>query len=283
MKKLYFLAIASMMVFSAMAENIVNGGFESWVITPTIRPSNWKTSNATSTDTTVRADTDRHAGNFSARITVVTAGFMPSMNTTETTGALDTVNAPYQYLNFWYKTNLISGDALKITCSVYKSDGTSLVGQIVSPGYVYLSTNTSSWTPISIAINYFSSPAARVNITFTIEHPGGGNTNVGSYARVDDVTMSDTYIGINDIEETSKLEVYPNPVRDFLNFRTPAAKSMQVKLSDALGNVVLQRITSEPMNGYIQESLDLQSLSSGVYFLMLTSDKKTILRRVIVD
>jgi hypothetical protein len=282
MNKFYFIALFLSLALVIRAENIVNGGFESWAANPT-RPTNWYTSNVTSTDTTVRPDAPGHSGSLSAKITVVAPNNIPSLGSTETTGALDTVAQPYVYLNFWYKTSLISGDALKITCTVYKSDGINIAGNISPPGYVLISANTSAWTPYSIPITYYASGAAKVDVKFTIEHPGGGPTSAGSTARIDDVAMSDNFIGIREIEETSKLEIYPNPVRDVLHFKTAAAKPMQIKLSDALGNVVVQKMSSEPMIGYINESLNVESLSSGVYFLMLTSDKKTILRRVIIE
>jgi hypothetical protein len=112
---------------------------------------------------------------------------------------------------------------------------------------------------------------------------GTGGVHVGSYFVLDNVAFSDTYIGIDEIEETTRLQVFPNPVHDMLTIKTTASLPMQLTLSDALGKVVEQRMSANPINGYITDAINTESLSSGLYFLMLTSDKKTILRRVIVE
>src|SRR5689334_18350722 len=90
------------------AENIVNGSFESWQTTPTLKPTNWYTSNVLTSDTVINKDTDHHGtGSFSAKLSVTANGNIPTLSSTETSGSLDTVAIAYQYLNFWYKTSLL--------------------------------------------------------------------------------------------------------------------------------------------------------------------------------
>jgi hypothetical protein len=269
MKIFYSLILSLLFLASANAENVVNGGFETWGGVP-LNPTGWTTSNFGS-NINVTQDTPL-SGAHAAKGAVTTAG-----STAYLTSVLDTVSHAYVYLTFWYKCNLVSGDVFNISTIVYKADGSSAVGSAT----LNITANSTSWQSKSVTIGYFSSPAARASASFTMSNTS--SVHVGSYFVVDNVAFSDTYIGIDEIEESTRLQIFPNPVHDVLTIKTNASLPMQLTLSDALGKIVEQRMSVNPVNGYITDAINTESLSSGLYFLMLTSDKKTILRRVIVE
>jgi len=172
---------------------------------------------------------------------------------------------------------------LFITATVLNSAGSTIVGTITSGNAV--TSNTSVWKPMSIPITYSNqAAAAQAKVNFTMQYTLGSGVHLNSYFVIDDVTMSNTaLIGIDEIEASTKLQIFPNPVHNSLKIKTEAVKPLQITLSDALGRVVLHRLSENPVNGFIQDAINTESLSSGLYFLMVTSDKKTLVRRVIVE
>jgi hypothetical protein len=283
MKRIYTLLFSILIFSSAQAQNPVpNPSFQNW--TGSV-PTSWLdwAGNGTISQTTPGYDASP-----AVRGAVVVSGpntYTPYL-TTDTAGGGFSVNQNFAYLRFYYKTNLATGggadDKIVINIAMKTSSGGS--AGFANSAQNTITLDAATFTAKQVPIIY-TGTAARAVITFTVQPTDGGpNPHLGTYFIIDSVSLTNSaLIGIHEIEETSKLEVYPNPVQDFLNFKTEATKPMRLKLSDALGNVVLQRMSADPIGGYIDEAINVQNLSSGVYFLMLTSDKKTILRRILVD
>jgi hypothetical protein len=280
MKRIFTLLVSLLAFSFSQAQNPVpNPSFEFWI--DANNPTSW-----TSSGTSITKVTGLNLS-WAAQGTVLTGTPNPVVPT------LACINFPitafYQYLQVYYKTNLIvgGGGQDKVNIEVTYLDNSNNNAGYASPVPAtnkVITASTSTWTAKQVTVLSTAFTPTKATIAFTILPGVGTYPNVGSYFIIDSVKLSNNpLIGINEIEESSRLEIYPNPVRDFLNISTNATKSMQITLSDALGNIILKRSSSEPQNGLIRESLNLESLSSGIYFLMLTSDKKTILRRVMVD
>lgn len=60
--------------------------------------------------------------------------------------------------------------------------------------------------------------------------------------------------------------VYPNPVSDFLNLKAPGACQFSLRITDLNGQIIVR----EEINGNFRQ-LNLSSLKSGVYFLIIQS------------
>jgi hypothetical protein len=281
MKKIFtFSAFFILFQFAKGQNPVPNPSFEVWVDANT--PTSW-TSSAGGTITKVAGLN----GSWAAKGSVMTGSPNPYVPTLASINAGNAfpITQFYTYLQFWYKTNLVTGgggqDKVDIEVNYFDNSNVA-AGYDIAP-QKYITATASNWTFKQIQIYPQSGTAQKAIISFTIQPGSGTYPNVGSYFIVDSVKLSNTAIGINEIEETSKLEIYPNPAHDNLKIKTEATKSMQITISDALGNIVIRRMSSEPISGYIQESINIESLSSGVYFLTLTSDKKSILRRVLVN
>lgn len=284
MKKTFTNSIFFLSFYLAQATNpVLNPGFETWSGGP-LTPSNWSVS-AQNTITQASLVTDVHSGSYAAQGSVVvsTNTYTPTL-TTQAGGFPVTMR--HAYLEFWYKVNLAAGgggnDKFIAQVAVYNSSSVQIGYNLVAAGTI--TSNATSYTYKQVPIIYTGTGPDHAIITFTVQPTGGDpNPHLGTYFIVDDVDLSNTLIGIEEIEETNRLQVFPNPAHSFLNIKTDAAKPMQIKLSDAIGRVLVNRLSQSPINGFITDSINTESLSSGLYFLMLTSDKKSILRRVIVD
>jgi hypothetical protein len=82
-----------------------------------------------------------------------------------------------------------------------------------------------------------------------------------------------TNIGLNDQGPIRGLNVYPNPVRNFLNidYNLEAGQSYELKVVNVLGKVVYSRNVSRLQ---AVERVDMTSLANGVYFVQITSGNK---------
>ena len=70
------------------------------------------------------------------------------------------------------------------------------------------------------------------------------------------------------------LAAYPNPAQDqsMVRFNLNSNASVSVKLTDAMGRVVLEQVLANRPAGRHEISLDTKGISNGVYNLVLTSD-----------
>jgi hypothetical protein len=280
MKKIFTCIFLLTSFNSTKAQTLAmpNFSFENWSGSV---PTNWVDLNGGGS---ISQTVDHYVGTLAAKGTLVYSNpntYTPTL-VSQSTGF--PISMQYTYLRFYYKTNLATGgggqDKFIAKITTYDA-GNNDVGHDIGGGTI--TVNASSFTEKQVHIYYTGTPV-KATITFTVQSGGSDPyAHVGTWFIVDSVSLSNISIGINEIEETSKLQIFPNPAHSNLNFKTEANKAMQFTLSDALGNVVIQRLSSEPVNGYIQESINIESLSSGVYFMMLTSDKKSILRRVMVN
>jgi hypothetical protein len=265
------------------ANPVPNSGFESWVDANTA--TSWSSSTGgTITKATVAADVHSGAAAAKGSVVVTSSTFTPVLSSPNPAGFPITLR--HAYLEFWYKVNLANGggapDKFIAQVACYDASSTLVGYNLVSNGTI--TTNASTYAFKQVPIVWVGTNPVKAIITFTVQpQDASPNPHNGTYFIVDDVDLSNTLIGIDEIEESTKLQIFPNPVVDNLRIRTEATKPMQITLSDALGRVVMRRLSSAPVNGVIQDTVAVESLSSGMYLLMLSSDKKTIFRRVIID
>lgn len=81
--------------------------------------------------------------------------------------------------------------------------------------------------------------------------------------------------------EENNIVVYPNPSKEIFNMVTGKNAISEIKVYDVLGKVVWSKKDFEVSNSEIQ--LNLSSVSSGVYFLRITSHNKSVVRRIIKE
>jgi hypothetical protein len=82
-------------------------------------------------------------------------------------------------------------------------------------------------------------------------------------------------IKINTDEVITELKLYPNPVHDILNidFATTNSGNITLKISDASGNVILQKFIHSNVNT-LSTSFNIQNFASGVYYVTVEQNGK---------
>jgi len=90
------------------------------------------------------------------------------------------------------------------------------------------------------------------------------------------------YVGMNEINNVSSFNVYPNPVNNgVLNFTVTNQKSpYSIKLVNLLGKEVA--VIAD--NSTVQKlSADVSKLSNGIYFCVIKSADKTLTKKIIIN
>ncbi len=96
-----------------------------------------------------------------------------------------------------------------------------------------------------------------------------------------DTCYIDNYIiGINSLPEISEIKLYPNPTKDLIiiNFSTTKQK-LKINVLNSLGLIVKQ---IENLNTTNNIEINVEDLNSGIYFLQLHFDDKTVVTKKIV-
>ncbi len=108
---------------------------------------------------------------------------------------------------------------------------------------------------------------------------------------VDTVTVKPTYMGCNfvGIEDTegayAQLKVYPNPSSDYVNVSFEQLEEGDVKLSlvDLSGKVLAEYLQPEVGLGLFTTSIDVQSISGGMYLIKILSGNHLYVKPLVVN
>lgn len=98
----------------------------------------------------------------------------------------------------------------------------------------------------------------------------------------DHTVQIDDVVGAEELTIVS-FEVYPNPTEGMLNisFQTEEANSLEVRITNAIGQVVFNDARSY-FNGTYNNAIDLSNLATGNYMLQVITEKGMINKKVIV-
>ncbi|MEP0984557.1 cadherin domain-containing protein [Ekhidna sp.] len=87
------------------------------------------------------------------------------------------------------------------------------------------------------------------------------------------VTVIVDFSSTNGLEDEIDLQIYPNPTTDFLKVNT--SETITAEVTNLEGRQVISRVSGTSLK------LNVTSLSSGVYLLVITKDQKTSVKRFI--
>jgi len=82
-------------------------------------------------------------------------------------------------------------------------------------------------------------------------------------------------VGVKNIEETL-LEIYPNPIIDYLHIKNTKQPIESISIYNLLGVLVYNK-------SYNESSIDLQNIPSGVYFIEVKSNNEFYRKRIIKE
>lgn len=131
------------------------------------------------------------------------------------------------------------------------------------------------------AINQFYVPTQTGNYTVEATSDQGCGTQISEPFQF---TFKPGNIGFEEFSTISNLKVFPNPASGFIliegNFEL--FSTLTITISDVIGRTVLNPFKLEGV-GFIQESLSLESVQPGIYFMNFTSNENKVSYRLIVE
>ena len=92
--------------------------------------------------------------------------------------------------------------------------------------------------------------------------------NYGGDAYIDNIKINETNMSVSNVKK-GNLAVYPNPVKNSLNFNLPHGEAVSViRIHNIAGQTVLDRKLSTP-------AINLEPLKAGAYIITVTTNKGT--------
>lgn len=100
---------------------------------------------------------------------------------------------------------------------------------------------------------------------------GNENGNILYYKNYSDFTNAPLFPAENTL-------LYPNPTSDFFVIESKASDKLNIKLYDAIGNLLLQNNDYEN-----KEVIDIQMYNKGVYLIEITTADKNFVKKIIIN
>ncbi|OAB78689.1 T9SS type A sorting domain-containing protein [Cochleicola gelatinilyticus] len=129
-------------------------------------------------------------------------------------------------------------------------------------------------TSISEATVYLIDHTADI-ITNLNEQSYAFTATAGTYSNRFSIVFEDRTLGVSSGTSEAVL-IYPNPTQDILFIKTPNTQIKTVEVFDIRGRKVQQ-------NSNVIDQLNLSNLKSAVYFVKITTDTETLIKRIIKE
>ncbi len=161
----------------------------------------------------------------------------------------------------------------------YNSDRTNAISGAANdcqncPGAQWTGTN-STLTTYSYPLNALNS---ETNIIFRIVfHSDEAVSQVG--ANVDDFVINGTLSSQN--FELNNVVVYPNPSKGIFNISLGNVQPTSIDVYDLTGKIILSKSAIQSAN--IETSIDLSNAATGVYFVKISAENQSIVKRIIKE
>ncbi|MBK6521724.1 MAG: T9SS type A sorting domain-containing protein [Sphingobacteriaceae bacterium] len=259
---------------------------QSFTTTANFPPTNWFVVNPEQDATWVKAGSGSN-GSGSAKINLresTTVGlidelYLPPSN-------LTAVNLPMLTFDVAFSQYISTNDKLEVKIStdcgsnwitVYNKAGATLA---TSPPQfsIFTPTVSSQWRHEIITLPASAANNPNVLVKFV------STSDLGNNLYIDNVNLGHNITGVgNNSIDNLYFEIYPNPSNDFTNLILSSKTPIQANIIvyDLVGKVMIEKIIRIEQ-GYNTIPLDLSSLNSGIYNLLLNSANLNITKKIAV-
>lgn len=294
--KFFNLFLLSALSFSVAAQ-IPNNGFESWTLMGTYsNPNDWGTLNNTTAAAgvyTATKGTPGSPGTAYLKLTSKTVAGLGVVNGIAVSGVLDSITRlpksgfaynqrPANLTGKWQ--HMIYGASQgKINAVLTRWDAVNNVRVPVASINYTLSGMAMSWAAFTLPFVYTDGGLPDTCI-ITLMASGTAPTN-NDYLWVDNLAFTGSVIGIeNTTASTNLISVFPNPTHDEIKIAVSSAQQQNgvIELLDMNGKIISSKKISINLNTS-SESIDAKLLQSGVYFVRLTSESGTEVKKIIIE
>jgi len=110
-----------------------------------------------------------------------------------------------------------------------------------------------------------------------------GTSDYGNNLYIDNINIyNSTNVGIEKIETNNSLEIYPNPASNkaFMSFTTGNISNVSYSIMNTLGQVIISENLGTLTAGEHTQSINLSTLSSGLYMINMNIDGKFISKKL---
>jgi hypothetical protein len=186
-----------------------------------------------------------------------------------------------------YQYDIASNDSIIILNSKIKvfSSNNYWYGTLqLGPDYrlylanIFITTNTNNALGIIFKPNYTGSNCNFNEDYYSLlgkENSWGLPNFNSSYFRCDTCTSSID----DDFHNTTEIFFYPNPAKEEVSIQiNEPFKTSEINIFDVLGNLVLRKLLSSA-----EDKLSVSSLPAGLYFVHVSVNNKTVVKKLIVE
>jgi hypothetical protein len=265
-----------LLTFKISFSQIPNSSFENW---NNGNPVYWQTTNIPIVPASVVMDSNAYEGFLAVKGMVVSdirnKPFAPYLGIYGSSAQGFPIDQPYEFLSGWCRLFLKPGDRFTGDIKFYDSNQ-----EPMAQGNIVLDSTFESWIPFKMKINYYGLlPPVSCSMFFTITDSSLlASGHIGSFFVLDEMTLEGN-VGINSFTNQESTVVYPNPARSEIHILNKfPSKGFNYSLHDATGRVVLIK---EQCFG--DETLNVEMLLPGVYFLNCLSDENRFVNKVIIE
>ncbi|MCK9269135.1 MAG: C25 family cysteine peptidase [Bacteroidales bacterium] len=142
------------------------------------------------------------------------------------------------------------------------------------------------------AVSYLWTPGGYTTPVIEVDTTGVGIgtitfnlkvTNANDCVGEDDITVIfDPCVNLDELGNTFRLVVYPNPASTVLNINiTGAATTVRFKLLNYQGSAVYNDVIGK-LSGFATQQLDISGYAAGIYYLRVETDQNVTIRKVVI-
>ncbi len=142
----------------------------------------------------------------------------------------------------------------------------------------YVPNATSTWTDASVALGSFSN---KPNVRIKFRWIAGAERSNNFY--IDDITISNSPLGMEELENIIGLNVAPNPTAGLttVSMTLPDDANVTMEVIDVLGKNVNPLFSRNMSNGTHRFDVDMSNYSVGVYYLRILVDNDMIMKKIV--
>jgi hypothetical protein len=158
--------------------------------------------------------------------------------------------------------------------TIYEKDGLELS---TVPGYV-----TSNWTP-SVPDDWRTevidlTPFEGENVIFRFVNING----YGNSTFIDNINVFAEDLGVEEFDQ-GNIAIYPNPSSEYVHIgiNTPVEGMVRVQMTNSLGQTLYSTDEYEYQDSH-EMTLNVSDLSSGLYFVTVQIDDRTVTKKLVI-
>ena len=169
----------------------------------------------------------------------------------------------------------VSTDCGDSWTSLWSKSGSDLATapEINSDDTWWVPDTSDDWASAEVSLEDYIGQVIRIRLFLT--------TDWGDNLYLDNIRTQGVS-SVDNLEDNISLDVYPNPTSDIMNieFNLETALPLTLSLYNQMGQLVFQKIQSQPQSGYQRMIIDTDNMNAGVYNLKVDLGENDLQRKI---